>query len=212
MRTTLSRTDYESFLIQVYFGKSYFDQPFLACVDRAYLDFNRTLHNLQKCPRAIERRGEARNWLAAKINALSDASGIVSQENFDKWHRDTCACLISTFQEVNFPFYAGQAQKWINMTLKYVFSFGEDRLSGFAALYELCHAPIDQIVIDRLARVRRDFPKSSKPWSRIDYGEYIECQQWIRNNFEIPPLDVEFRAWQKPEFDLSAAMRRPQQA
>jgi hypothetical protein len=44
----------------------------------------------------------------------------------------------------------GQAQKWLNMTFKYVYVMGEHRLPGFIHLYDLCHVPLDNILMNRL--------------------------------------------------------------
>jgi hypothetical protein len=206
MRTTLSRSDYENFLIQAYFGVGCFDEPLLACIDRAYLDFSRTLR-LKNSSGAEKLHKDVRTWLAREIGNLPRRSNTITQEGFDSWHRAACVSLISRFGASNLSFYAGQGQKWINMTFKYVFTLGDTRISGYSEIYKYCHAPIDRIVIERLERLKSGFPRLSKPWSRIDYGEYRECQQWIRGNFDVPPLDVELRAWQKPEFDLCSIMR-----
>jgi hypothetical protein len=181
MQTTLSRNDYENFLIQVYFGDRCFEQPLLACVDRAYLDFNRTLHGLRNVPRAQELRRHVRDSLATAISAICNPSDEMTQAAFDDWHRRSCGSIIDAFQALSFEFHAGQAQKWINMTLKYVFVFGETRIPGFSGAYPFCHSPIDRIVIERLTPLR--FPKLSRAWSRLDYDEYIACQEWIRNKF-----------------------------
>jgi hypothetical protein len=205
MRTTLNRCEYEDFLIQVYFG--FFETPILACIDRAYLDFNRTLR-LRNSPHAKKLHQEVRAWLAKEVEALPRQSSTPTQGGFDTWHRTTCASLTKSFSKHGIDFHSGQGQKWINMTFKYVFTFGDSRIPGFSAIYNHCHAPIDRIVVERL--IPLGFPKLSRAWSRICYGEYFSRQEWVRNTFKIPPLDVEFRAWQKPDFDLRAAMHQHQ--
>jgi hypothetical protein len=207
MRTTLNRREYEDFLIQVYFGPGCFDMPILACIDRAYRDFNRTLR-LRNSPNAEELHREVRAWLAKEVEAFSRLSSAPTQEGFDTWHHTTCASLTERFSALELKFYAGQGQKWINMTFKYLFTLGDSRIPGFSAIYDYCHAPIDRIVVERLTPL--GFSKLSRAWSRICYNEYFSAEEWIRKEFVIPPLDVEFRAWQKPDFDLRAAMRRQQ--
>ena len=51
-KSILTRDDYEAYLIRLYFGKR--DSYLLDCMQRAYRDFNRTLHGL----RALESRQE----------------------------------------------------------------------------------------------------------------------------------------------------------
>ena len=36
-------------------------------------------------------------------------------------------------------FAVGHGQKWINMTVKYMFVMGERRIAGFSHLYDFCH-------------------------------------------------------------------------
>jgi hypothetical protein len=202
MPSTLSRSDYENFLIQALLGERSVKQPLLACADRAYLDFSRTLHGFRELQTAKDLRRTAGEALTRKIGHLAGWSR-VTQSQFDDWHREACDSLIERYG--SFPFHAGQAQKWINMTFKYIYTLGEERISGYSKIYEFCHAPIDNIVIERLTR--EGMPKLRQAWSRIDYDEYLRCQQWIRDNFEVAPLDVEFRAWQKPKFGLTTIMR-----
>jgi hypothetical protein len=90
--------------------------------------------------------------------------------------------------------FVGQAQKWVNVTLKDVFTFGEARLPGFGHIYQFCHVPLDNIFIQYLAPYHP--PKLSARWSRIrDYQEYWGFQRWIRNSFTTGPLDTEFLIW-----------------
>jgi hypothetical protein len=117
----------------------------------------------------------------------------IQQADFDTWHRGTCEKLIAVYGGT-FPFHAGQAQKWINMTLKYVYTIGEGRIPGFAPAYPLCHAPLDNDVLTRLTQYGFEWP--SKAWSRLDYDEYLKCQEWIRDKFKpTPPLSIEFFLW-----------------
>ena len=97
-----------------------------------------------------------------------------------------------------FAFHAGQAQKWVNMTLKYVFTVGEEHIPGFGPAYAFCHAPIDNIVLGELTRYGFDCPR--KVWSQFDYGEYFKCQEWMREKFKPTPLlSVEFLLWMSPD-------------
>ncbi|MEO0969867.1 MAG: hypothetical protein AAFX80_16435, partial [Cyanobacteria bacterium J06639_18] len=122
---------------------------------------------------------------------------------FDNWHEDTCEKLISIYTHNGYSrFTVGQAQKWINMTFKYIFTYGEQRVAGFGNAYPYCHVPIDQTVLKELKRY--NFPKFNYPWSRIDnYNDYLEKQIWVRHNFDIAPLDVEFKLWLGKELNIN---------
>ena len=92
----------------------------------------------------------------------------------------------------------GHAQKWLNMTFKYIYTMGEQRLPDFGHLYGLCHVPLDNILIDALRRY--DFPPLPCKWSKLaDYDIYLDRQLWVRKRFPLAPLDVEFRLWMGSE-------------
>ena len=89
----------------------------------------------------------------------------------------------------------GHAQKWLNMTLKYLFVLG-DRVPGFERLYPFCHVPLDQFVMSRAARFGFPPLPGTGAWSTLtDYAIYMDRQQWFRARFDEPPLVTEFRLW-----------------
>jgi hypothetical protein len=89
----------------------------------------------------------------------------------------------------------GQAQKWLNMSMKYLFTLGERRVPGFAHLYQFAHIPIDNVFLKSATALGG--PSLHVPWSRLDdYATYLSCQQAFRNLFGGSiPLEAEFRLW-----------------
>ena len=81
------------------------------------------------------------------------------------------------------------------MTFKYVFTYGENKLPGYAKIYNLCHVPIDNVIFNEIKK--NNAPLLSEKWSRIkSYDEYFKLQKWFRDKFvERIPLDVEFELW-----------------
>ena len=125
-------------------------------------------------------------------------SADLNQDAFDGQHRAAADELRSTYSYFGFAeFRVGQAQKWLNMALKYVFAFGENRLPGYAGAFDLAHIPLDNIIIDLLRR--HGLPRLTTRWSRIDsYEEYMAIQRWVRSAFPgSAPLAVEFALWQR---------------
>ncbi len=119
-----------------------------------------------------------------------------TQQKFDDWHQEACKRLADIYRECGYQWFAvGQAQKWLNMTFKYIYVMGEQRLPGFDHLYDFCHVPLDNILIDRL--LTYEFPRLQCAWSRLNnYDTYLDRQHWVRNRFKsLAPLDVEFRLW-----------------
>ena len=190
-KSILVQADYEEYLIRLHFGAS--SDYLQSCLNRAYRDFIRTMHGLRAIKDGPALYLLARNHLRQAIEGLSLNTNI-AQDEFDIWHKQTCTILTEIYYQKQHPLYIGQAQKWINMTLKYIFTFRQSRLPGFSSLYSLCHVPLDNIFIEYLAPYNP--PKLSTSWSRItDYSEYLNFQQWVRVHFTTIPLDTEFLIW-----------------
>lgn len=190
----LTREDYENYLVYLYFGT---DQDLLkACINRAYRDFNRTMHGFGKFKMAGQLYDEAVDLLKKSFSNLKSLSSTnpLTVEVFDNWHKSTCINITSLFKKYGFHLFIGQAQKWVNMTLKYIFTVGEQRIQGFSFAYSFCHVPLDNILLDRLEKY--DFPTLKCSWSRLDdYDKYLQKQNWIRQKFTLAPMDVEFLLW-----------------
>ena len=100
---------------------------------------------------------------------------------FDDWHRQACETLSAVYRENGYPFfYVGQAQKWLNMTLKYIFTLGAERITGFDDCYAFCHAPLDNVLIRQLGKY--GFPPLATRWSRMTCTSNISH---IRRGFAV---------------------------
>lgn len=188
-----SREEHFDFLLRCYFGEG--RDPLRLCIDRAYLDFNRTLHGIAKNNNGDGLRNAATACLIKLLSGLS-LKRIRTQSDFDKWHKSACDQLRQLYRSHGFTrFSIGQAQKWLNMALKYVFTFGQKRLPGFAKLYPFAHVPVDSVVL-KCTRAHGGQPLSV-PWSRLDdYATYLEFQKLFRQLFRgSVPLAAEFRLW-----------------
>ena len=193
---TPTQAEQDHFLLRLYFGAG---APLRACVDRAYLDFSRTLHGIGALPNAAALRTEASERLCSWLAKLPELSTDPNGDTFDALHRHLSEQLCTLYGRCGFNSFAiGQAQKWLNMAFKYVYVFGEARIPGFAGLYRLGHVPLDNIILDRLAEF--EAPALACSWSRLrDYDEYLGFQRWIRHEFpDSAPLAVEFHLWQSP--------------
>lgn len=192
----IDRKGWEDYLLRLYFGNR--ADLLRACISRAYRDFNRTCHGLSQLENKGELYKEASDYLRQTFSDIQkDKTSLSNQEEFDNWHQATCVRLAECYiKHGYYTFSIGQAQKWINMTFKYIFFMGDNRLPDFCDLYKFCHIPIDNIVLDKL-REEAGFPGLTCAWSRLDdYAEYLSCQKLIRKRFPSDaPLDVEFRMW-----------------
>lgn len=195
MRTSsiLTRTDYENYLISIYFGSR--EDLLDGCIQRAYRDFCRILNGMAKFENRLILKDRAIEVFRGDLHNLKTIScESASEQNFDNWHKLICDKLVSLFDFYHFPIRVGHAQKWVNMTMKYIFTMGEERLTGFHDAYQFCHAPLDNIFLNQLYKY--GLPKFKFVWSHIDdYNEYLNIQNWIRQRFDYSPLDVEFFLW-----------------
>jgi len=192
MPSILQRSDYEDCLIFLYFGRG--EDHLSLCQRRAYGDLQRTLHGIAGLQGAVGVRKEADRVVTRMFAAIRTVDA-ATQEKFDGWHRAACEDLKTVYKRNGYElFHVGHAQKWLNMTFKYVYVMGEQRLPGFAHLYDFCHVPLDQILIDAFKKY--EFQPLKCAWSRLDdYEVYLDRQRWVRNRFRLPPLDVEFYFW-----------------
>ena len=206
-KSTLTRSDYikylqkltqytsadEDFLILHYFGAG--EDHLHNGIKRAYRDFSRTLRGFSKVHAKDHIRETAVDALKQALCALRDyPTGAVDQVIFDQWHQSTCLQLVDIFKEYNVHFYIGQAQQWINMTFKYIFTLGENRIAGFGYFYPFCHVPLGNTLIPHL--IKKGLPPLNCTWSKIDqYADYLAIQKWVVNHFACLPMDVEFRSW-----------------
>lgn len=152
---------------------------------KAYRDLMRTIRSFATNVNNNRIKTNARSSIKQSINKMIK-SNITTQEQFDKLHQEACENLIKKFEDQYFTI--GQAQKWINMTFKYLHLLEYKDIKN---IYEFCHIPIDSYMLNITNY------QMSKPWSKLnDYDEYLQYQNWFRNKYKNDiPLDAEFRLW-----------------
>lgn len=154
-------------------------------VNRAYRDVCRTIFGFANCNAREKIKNNCKKIIINSINKLLEYDSM-SQEKFDKWHKSICEELIKEFKNQLFTY--GQAQKWINMTLKYISILDYDIVKG---IYEYCHVPIDNIIINQV-----EYNFFNKAWSKINsYEEYYKFQKWFKKECGGIPLDEEFKLY-----------------
>ncbi|MFA9467373.1 hypothetical protein ACERC5_01715 [Streptococcus sp. E24BD] len=163
----------------------------------AYLDFNRTL-NLKEVPNEVrlQLRREVLGIFREELPQLTP-SIISHQDQYDCWHYRICCRIKQLYASFNIRFTFGQAQKWVNMTLKYLYMLEPEILED---IFPLLHVPIDNYIL----KLADDYLQISLPtdlaWSKWDdYNElYLPYQNAIRKKVgDLPPLRWEFEYWSK---------------
>ena len=184
------------FLANVVFGKP--RNIVEAASDRAYLDLCRTLRDANGKSFSKISKGTKSNMKTAIARTIGThvtemQVSCFGQDSFDKWHEGTCETIRKDFKRTignGWDLSYGQAQKWLNMTLKYLYmlsyEFSDAQLSRF-------HAIIDNYILDEANRI--GVSKPAKSWSRWSHDEYVKYQKSLRKCVKGSLFAWEFLAW-----------------
>lgn len=182
--------DVFDFLKYVYFKS--LSNCYEAASRRAYLDMCRTIRFNKK--NGDETRKKVDVLIEKEIKALIK-TGVDSQAEYDAWHFELCRQIKQLYDDQNIHFYMGQSQKWVNMTMKYLYIIGETDLTG---IFEFLHVPLDNYIFNAVEK-ELGIKKPKILWSRMtNYDkDYIAYQRQIRNSIDLEPLRWEFMFWLK---------------
>jgi hypothetical protein len=114
-----------------------------------------------------------------------------NKAEFDKWHECCCKKLLDTYAGYlrtgrNIGFTIGTAQKWVNMTFKYIYTHyrvnnNDFGITDFEKYFTYCHMALDRYTLQWCAENKK-LPPNITPWSLInDYGLYRCLQNQARD-------------------------------
>lgn len=208
-----------NFLVYSYFGCDISDpaeEKKQKCARRAYLDLARTvkykyssseLDKAKKDPDKRKYRDMRNDTITDICEKLIDSIGNYpgSNADFDSWHQKECERIqdimngeVKDEKLLKKDFTFGQAQKWVNMTLKYMWLL--DMLPEGISEEDL-HVPIDSFILEALTNIYKDgtYKYNGEAWSRLTTDKYDTIQKEIRNiakEKEInAPIEWENTAW-----------------
>lgn len=179
--------------------KEYENKPVLTLseiVQLGYLDVNRTLRGIEP-----EQSRILKTTVISFINDLL-ANPPENQEDFNLLHRRCCEKCIGSPGRARIHY--GQAQKLLNMSLKYLyneyaiyrgkvnqFRFPDNNVEHFF------HLPIDSQIRDFLTDNCHFIAPTRLPWSQWNYEHYISFQRqlWQRLNPQYSPLEIDYMLW-----------------
>ncbi len=194
----LNQEDVLHFLRTVYFGK--YDDIIAVASDRAYRDFCRTIRSPRFKATSAEAKEQKREeitlFLKEEIGRLSKKKEM-NRRVFDEWHSAVCRGIINKFSLDGL--YYGQAQKWLNMTFKYICALDTDAMNQ-AKYFEYLHIPMDNIIIEKAVESGL-INRPNMAWSRWDEEEYKRYQKALIDGIHqqegknYPPLLWEFKHW-----------------
>ena len=170
-----------------------------AAAKRAYRDMCRTI----RFEKGVSQK--QKNDCRARVVELIETeikkyNSIDTVEKYDEFHDSLCLRIIDcydnqTIAEITY----GQAQKWVNMTMKYLCVLYEGQCDWLNKIYSFLHIPIDSIILDKARKeFPNEFPVNNTPWSQFSRGEYITIQNRLRAVIkDVALIDWEFKAWNR---------------
>lgn len=188
MKDTPIDEEIEKFLLQCLFRGS--GDAYGLSMNRAYLDFCRTLRIGDKGEAEKAREG-AEDILRSEAHAILSA-GCTRQDQYDSWHSSICRKLMDEYEPFGCLLTLGHAQKWVNMTMKYLCVFKDAQA---IAMLPYLHAPLDSYIF-QAAKDLLDLDPPCHAWSKLSkYQDYLSYQKAIRKASGKPALVWEFSAW-----------------
>lgn len=182
---------------------------FEAAVKEGYGDAKRTFTKIgefwQKKPELKEKLFKS---LAEKIRTLFLCTDI----EFNSWHKETCKYFCNELNENGYEAAYGQAQKIVNMALKYLYCL--DGAEQYEYIFKKCHMPLDSFTLEwfkRTINTKSDENEKikSETWSKMSEETYDKvCSKIFKelsdqNVLPQNPLMAEFIIW--PEIQLNLA-------
>ena len=184
---TITKKEALDFLICCYFGQS--EDLGRAAIDRAYVDM--AAHTISNIPQ--EKRNEYRYKASTDIKKALLNYG--AESDFGKWHCETIRKIKSAYKD---DLTEGQAQKWLNMTIKYLYTFevlcGEDsRLIEYRIIKDIELLRKYKIVIDSAVISNNKITSLASCWSKLEKKEYDNLDRVLRNKNKN--FVTEYRGW-----------------
>ena len=222
------------FLLYSYFGITAADlkikdKVITICAQRAYLDLSRTVSFGNDFKDGKTDDAKTKNYRTGKRKDFKDEickiikDGVCdliksSPDDYDENHNMLCERIkenaksycVDNKEILSNGITYGQAQKWLNMTIKYMWLLGIWE-SDFEKLIKVIHVPVDSYIIKAVWEYESvDLPlkeKSNrkyhytnpseyvKAWSQWNEDDYTNFQKSLREHLDVPPIKWEGPAW-----------------
>jgi hypothetical protein len=167
-------------------------------VQLAYLDVNRTIRGIEP-----EQSLSFKQAAATFIETLLAGSPL-NQTEFDHLHHQCCQKCLTFSSTIGARIHYGQAQKLLNMSLKYLYNEyaaykGKLNQLRFPDnnIEHLFHLPIDSQIRNALINNFRFIAPTRLPWSQWTYEHYISFQHQLRQRMspQYRSLEIDYMLW-----------------
>lgn len=197
------------FLLFSYFGD--ISNPIKASINRAYVDMaSHTLTGFK----TDEEKWKCRYQTSQEIEKSIEN---IEYDNFSDWHKNLCSRIKDNYKNYSVELSYGQAQKWVNMALKYLCIFNsifielEDKklfsdysikisenkiqnIQSFLDMFSIkdFDIPIDSYILGYLEEKNKlEIKNKSVSWSKMDENDYNEAKELAK---ELD-MESENHAW-----------------
>lgn len=205
-----------NFLLYCYFGDT--SDPIEAAIDRAYADM--AAHTLKGFPSESSGKSNSLKW-ACRYQASKKIKKAVRNigDDFEQWHKSLCLTINGIYESEIDTFSYGQAQKWINMTTKYLFvlylifeDMNDPRKNCIPEFFRhqnkvlQLHVPLDNYLLQYYGKSRY------APWSKMNECQYQKCHAELNKTAEDELVDwVEAAEMYRTNNNTSYAYYKKQQ-
>ena len=205
---------------------------FIRCSNFAYRDMCRTItysdeHNENHAISSkdkgtiVQKKRDLRDEITKLIETQVEKwmnNTSLTKKQFNENHEALCKAIIEKYKgttnqnEPDNSLYFGQAQKWVNMTLKnlYVYSKSNKTSLNLDNIIKYFHVPIDNVILDIASGTKRcyiDSPettygvaKPAKAWSKWSYNDYKTYQNKLEASIKNDcPIIWELKHWSTVE-------------
>lgn len=201
MLTNIAPLTYIKFKNEGYRIVKYKNSPVLELDDiarLAYLDVNRTITNISE--------EQSSKFKAIAVNFINELiqNNPQNQSEFDALHNRFCKECVSLSTSSAAKIHYGQAQKLLNMALKYLYNeyaAYKDTVNRFRFpdnnIEQYFHLPIDNQLLDALTKKFNFSKPSTTAWSKWHENTYLQFQQQIRRRLKPghSPLQTDYILW-----------------
>jgi hypothetical protein len=202
-----------NFLFESYFGAK--GNELDRFISRAYRDMCRTFRIGKLDDKtSTEILNGAKQIVKEQFNGLTKTFPVNGKhfDQFDVWHNSSCKVLknfydksLNIHTQVRLTY--GQAQKWINMTMKYCWVCGGEEFGGLQTWFSAAHVAIDEVILIAVLKEKVVAHRPCVKWSKWDSEkEYKDFQLMFRNvaaKQNKLPLELEFEWWNKYRSELT---------
>ncbi len=210
-----------NFLLFSYFGitldyedKNIDKDNILSCaVKKAYEDatqrgaYNTQLDNDEQKAASQKAKQKATACLKDGINKILEKEvPIEEQKDFDLWHEELCDKIKEKFDD-SLPFTYGNAQKWVNMTLKYLYLIDcicsevcpdIDCFHSLQNISAYLHVPVDSYIIEKVWEMEGN--KTGRNDSCLPIKSGKTCKNGSRGKYASDKVEA-WSTWDNDKYE-----------